>query len=145
MVEAYVCNRDVACPTCKYNLRDLTSGVCPECGETPVLRLQAEHPQVGILVLGLLPLTMGLGFFGIAGVTFVVLSMYFGDWAPGFYWVAPLIIAGVCGLATRLWIARWTRVRRWRLGRRIALLLPLWLGLFVLVTAYLYIAIVVAW
>lgn len=145
MVETFVRDRDVACPTCKYNLRDLTSGVCPECGETPVLRLQAEKPQVGLLVFGLLPMAMGLGFFGIAGVIFILLSLYFGDWAPGFYWIAPLIIASVCGLGTRLWVARWTRVRRWGTGKRVALLVPLWLGLFAMVAAYLYIAIAINW
>ena len=29
---AYVAGRDVGCPACEYNLRDLRSDVCPECG-----------------------------------------------------------------------------------------------------------------
>ncbi|MEZ6318559.1 MAG: hypothetical protein R3B49_07385 [Phycisphaerales bacterium] len=29
---AYLADRDVACPKCRYNLRGVTGGVCPECG-----------------------------------------------------------------------------------------------------------------
>ena len=29
---AYVAGRDVGCPGCEYNLRDLKTGICPECG-----------------------------------------------------------------------------------------------------------------
>ncbi len=31
---AYVAGRDVGCPACEYNLRDLRTDVCPECGAT---------------------------------------------------------------------------------------------------------------
>lgn len=32
MLRMYLAGRDRECPMCRYNVRDLTSGVCPECG-----------------------------------------------------------------------------------------------------------------
>ncbi|MEO1535250.1 MAG: hypothetical protein AAFS11_06800 [Planctomycetota bacterium] len=32
-LRAYLADRDVPCPGCKYNLRDATTADCPECGE----------------------------------------------------------------------------------------------------------------
>jgi hypothetical protein len=39
---AYLADRDVLCPVCRYNLRNLTSPICPECGET--LALSVSKP-----------------------------------------------------------------------------------------------------
>lgn len=35
----YLANRDVPCPSCGYNLRNLAASNCPECGEPLELRL----------------------------------------------------------------------------------------------------------
>jgi hypothetical protein len=35
---AFCAGRDVACPSCGYNLRDSVDGVCSECGRALVLR-----------------------------------------------------------------------------------------------------------
>ncbi len=40
-VRRFVAGRDVPCPKCDYNLRDLERGECPECG----LRLTVESLQ----------------------------------------------------------------------------------------------------
>ncbi len=34
MLEAYLAERDVPCPSCAYNLRGVRTGKCPECGRT---------------------------------------------------------------------------------------------------------------
>ena len=31
-IREYIADRDVPCPTCRYNLRGVVSGLCPECG-----------------------------------------------------------------------------------------------------------------
>ncbi len=137
MVEAFVRGQDVLCPTCKYNLRDLTSGVCPECGETPLLRLQAEKPRVGLLVMGLLPLAMTLGFFSIVTVsTFAILLWQgFRYWEPEFF-VSP-VLGVVFAMFTFAWVRRWTRVRRWPQGHRIAMVSGCWLAMGVGTAAFL--------
>ena len=79
-VVAFLRGRDVPCPGCKYNLRDLESAVCPECGEALTVGLQAERPRLAGLVLGLLPIAMTLGFFGIYTVLVVAFSVWWSHW-----------------------------------------------------------------
>jgi rubrerythrin len=33
LLAVYLAGRDTACTSCNYNLRNVTSGACPECGE----------------------------------------------------------------------------------------------------------------
>jgi hypothetical protein len=40
----YLRDRDEACPVCLYNLRDLQTDRCPECGMFLVLRVVAVEP-----------------------------------------------------------------------------------------------------
>jgi predicted RNA-binding Zn-ribbon protein involved in translation (DUF1610 family) len=136
-VEAFVRNRDVACPTCKYNLRDLTSGVCPECGETLVLRLQAEQPRTAVLVMGLLPLAMALGFFTIVTIFVWGISLWegFGFLGPEFF--VPPVLAVVFGMFTLAWVRRWAQVRRWPRGGRVAMVSACWVAMGVGAFAFL--------
>lgn len=53
-LEVYLAARDVPCPHCHYNLRDLSTNRCPECGfelTIPALRLAAEHRRTRPLLL----------------------------------------------------------------------------------------------
>lgn len=38
LIRAYLAGRDVACPACSYNLRDLREARCPECGCTLAIK-----------------------------------------------------------------------------------------------------------
>ncbi|MCH8805304.1 MAG: hypothetical protein IH986_04375 [Planctomycetes bacterium] len=63
--------RDVPCPVCRYNLRNLTSSVCPECGHRLTLRVGSVDPPFGALLLLLTPMLMTAGvalFFGVARI-----------------------------------------------------------------------------
>jgi hypothetical protein len=54
----FLCERDVPCPSCDYNLRGLTTGICPECGNTLRLGVSLAEPYVKAwiaLVVALLP------------------------------------------------------------------------------------------
>lgn len=53
LLNQYLTGRDAACPNCRYNLRDLANGHCPECGEAITLHLQTSGPfaRRGTLVL----------------------------------------------------------------------------------------------
>ncbi len=64
----FLAGRDVACPACGYNLRDLTAPTCPECGEALVLQVGRESRRFGLLIATLVPCM----FSGIAGLFLLV-------------------------------------------------------------------------
>lgn len=39
LLARYLAHRDVPCPVCKYNLRDVKTAACPECGDPLVLKI----------------------------------------------------------------------------------------------------------
>jgi hypothetical protein len=66
MLLAFVATRDVRCPACGYNLRQLHSNTCPECGNA--LRLSVGlvdsvgRAWITALVAALIPAGCGLPF-----------------------------------------------------------------------------------
>ena len=57
--------RDVACPICAYNLRDLKAVYCPECGGRLRLHVGSDNMKLGAWFLGVLGLSLALGFDGV--------------------------------------------------------------------------------
>ena len=51
----FVADRHVPCPRCAYDLRNLTTPQCPECGERLALRVGMATPRFGLLVLAMAP------------------------------------------------------------------------------------------
>jgi hypothetical protein len=62
----FLADRDILCPICKYNLRQLQSTKCPECGSELKLSVGAVDVRMGLWVSALLaaaaPATFGLLF-----------------------------------------------------------------------------------
>ncbi len=54
--------RDINCPTCQYNLRNLTSDSCPECGEVIELRIGGTSGMRTWALVGVIGTALGLGF-----------------------------------------------------------------------------------
>jgi hypothetical protein len=54
-VVAFVKGRSVPCPRCAYDLRDIQTARCPECGEPLVLKIGSPRPRFGWLVLAMVP------------------------------------------------------------------------------------------
>ncbi|MHC4272100.1 MAG: hypothetical protein ACYTGE_05675 [Planctomycetota bacterium] len=52
---AYVHGRDVPCPLCGYNLRDLTQARCPECRQDLALTVGVTRLQFGWLIVTIVP------------------------------------------------------------------------------------------
>ena len=52
---AYVRDRDVTCPQCGYNLRNLSSPVCPECRQDLKLTVGVEKVRYEWLIAILIP------------------------------------------------------------------------------------------
>ena len=59
---AYLRDRDVECPICQYNLRNLQTDRCPECGEHLTIQLAPAEAKQKLLIVGLVGLASGLGF-----------------------------------------------------------------------------------
>ena len=52
---AFLRGRDVPCPSCRYNLRDLTRAECPECRQALVLGVGLRDPRIGWFLATLAP------------------------------------------------------------------------------------------
>jgi hypothetical protein len=74
LLQAYLADQDVPCPGCGYNLRGLTSGVCPECRHQLLLRVDLAEPAIGALIAALAPLLIMAGASALLVVFVVVIS-----------------------------------------------------------------------
>lgn len=65
LLKSFLLERDALCPVCNYNLRNLASGTCPECGQRVALRVGTPDLRLGVFVWALAPLLMmpGIGCF----------------------------------------------------------------------------------
>jgi hypothetical protein len=54
-VLAFLKGRSIPCPRCGYDLRDIQSAKCPECGEPLVLKIGSPRARFGWLVLAMAP------------------------------------------------------------------------------------------
>jgi hypothetical protein len=69
----FVRERDVRCPRCDYNLRNLTQPVCPECREQLHLSVGLTRPKFGWLIAALAPgIFSGIAAIFVTGVLIVV-------------------------------------------------------------------------
>lgn len=56
LIAAYLAGRDVACPTCRYSLRDCPEPICPECGSRIALTVENTAHRTRPYVVGLVSL-----------------------------------------------------------------------------------------
>jgi hypothetical protein len=120
---AYLSGRDVSCPLCGYNLRDLTRPVCPECRHELVLSVGVSELRFGWLLVTVAPSM----FSGIAAtlllVPMIMVPVAGGEPAPwpfvateAFGWLsaaAGLLLAG----RRHAFLRQSTAVqRRWAVG-----------------------------
>ncbi len=74
-------DRDVSCPLCGYNLRNLSVVTCPECRETLALQVGFLKPRFGWLLATVIP-----GFFSGISAAFLMLplvgSLFFSPGSP---------------------------------------------------------------
>lgn len=66
---AYLRDRDVPCPRCDYNLRNLTTTHCPECREELHLQVGVQRVQLHALIAFLIP---GMGSGVMLGIMIVM-------------------------------------------------------------------------
>ncbi len=75
---AFLKDRDVYCPLCEYNLRDLPAPVCPECGKTIELAVKARDVDLRPWAIMTAALSMAAG----VGVLFVYMVIRQGMPSP---------------------------------------------------------------
>lgn len=106
---AYLHERDVPCPACGYNLRNLTSARCPECGRELRLGVKLRHPRMGAWVTLLIALAMSNGVAFLLGV--IILERRFPSsrmWnIPLYYFVSAIPLTGIALMYRR----RFLRIR----------------------------------
>ena len=114
LLRQFLHGRDVECPGCQYNLRDLPGQRCPECGQDIVLHLQLAEPRQGALLTGLVGLSAGAGLNGLLLIYFAIMVLLIQRPAGGmdyFFWF-NLVGLAVQGAAMWIWLRFWRRIRR---------------------------------
>jgi len=121
----YLADRDVSCPACGYNLRDLTRARCPECDQELALRVGLVESGLAGFIAGLIGLAAGAGFSGLL-LLFFTIHIFLGHFTPG--WFLWFTGAGVLleGGLLALWVACGRRIRRLGRGSRLLLVLGCW-------------------
>jgi hypothetical protein len=121
LLQMYLVDRDVPCPSCGYNLRNLAGEVCPECGEGIALRVNVLEPRQAAPLAGLVTLSAGAGLNGLL-LIYVIIQMMRRRGPPGL-WLNRFVVVNLAGLfvlgvCVWLWLKFWPRIRRLDARRR---------------------------
>jgi hypothetical protein len=110
----YLTAHDVACPSCTYNLRGLTTPRCPECGHELKLNVWLTEPYLRAWIV------LAMAVFGSAGVgALFSIVLVHGPWPRRLiydiaivYFIANLPIAIIVTIGRRHFM-RWPMRRQW--------------------------------
>ena len=94
---AYLANRDVPCPGCRYNLRGLREASCPECGQALTLAVNLADPATTTLLATVAGLSAGSSGGGAVILLILIIATMFGDWAPIRLWAVPVATLAIMG------------------------------------------------
>ena len=114
----WLADRDVECPSCRYNLRNLTTPRCPECGEPLQLTVSLAEPyfKAWIALMGALSGGAGVGLL-------VLISIARGEWwqqATRLHFAFFLFLAMIPAAALAAWkrhrLQRMSHQKQWLLA-----------------------------
>lgn len=127
-LRAFVALRDVPCPACGYNLRDLTGRNCPECGQELELRVGLAEPRLGLWIAGLIGLAAGAGFNALLLIYIGLVIFRHGRvrGIPGAFTVINCTGLAVMGSCLCAWLLFRSRIRRLSMRLRIGLVAAAW-------------------
>jgi len=140
-VVAFLVGRSFPCPRCAYDLRDIPTAKCPECGEPLVLKIGSPRTRFGWLVLAMAP-----GCFSGVAALFLMIPIYMTSRRPlppgqGAPW--PVVVADAFGFLSAASVGLMYRHRHrfmsWRARRQGAFAGAVW-GIHVLVFVLLVLA-----
>ncbi|MBX3358057.1 MAG: hypothetical protein KF745_06490 [Phycisphaeraceae bacterium] len=124
-VLAFLSGRSAPCPRCAYDLRDIRTAMCPECGEPLVLTIGSPRAHFGWLVLAMAP-----GCFSGVTAVFVMIPIAVATLQnfPGPPW--PIVAADAFGFlsAGSVWLMYRHRHRfmSWAARRQTAFAAAVW-------------------
>jgi hypothetical protein len=140
-VVAFLAGRSVPCPRCAYDLRDIRSATCPECGEPLVLKIGSPRTRFGWLVLAMAP-----GCFSGVAALFVMIPIVVSLWrsnSPLDNVPWPIVVADAFGFLSAgsviLMYRHRHRVMAWRPRRQALFAGGVW-GVHVLMLALVLLA-----
>lgn len=111
----FLAERDAHCPQCGYNLRALTSDVCPECGDRIVIRVAMAEPKQAAAITGLIGLSAAAGLNGLLiiywAVVVLVLRPGMGGEMVSFLVFNSIGLVVLGGLIFG-WLKSWRRIIR---------------------------------
>lgn len=144
-VIAFLKGRSAPCPRCAYDLRDIQTARCPECGEPLILKVGSPKSHFGWLVVAMAP-----GCFSGVAALFVMIPVgltFLGRLPPGQGAPWPVITADAFGFlsaaSVALMYAHRHRIMGWKARRQAAFAISVWtvhilaFGMFVLAMALL--------
>ncbi|MCA9306858.1 MAG: hypothetical protein KDA16_10015 [Phycisphaerales bacterium] len=111
----YLAQRDEPCPSCRYSLKGLQGSVCPECGQSLMLRVGLVEPRLAAWIFGLVGISGGFMFSLLMGIYFGLMLMeYGGDYFGGGAELVALF-GGLLVSSTELaiWLPFRRRICRW--------------------------------
>lgn len=117
-LKQFLAERDTPCPLCEYNLRGLTSDMCPECGSEVQVTVGLTEPRMGAYIAGVVGLAAGLGF-DMLMLLWVSVMLIQGRGGPRMSYILPLPLgAAVLGVSLWVWLKRRRAIRQMDAGKR---------------------------
>lgn len=80
-LRAFLADRDLPCPVCRYNLRGLASTSCPECGAQLDLRVGSIDLKLAPWLLCVLATALPTGFNGILSTIGTIGAISSASWS----------------------------------------------------------------
>ncbi len=106
MLRKFLAERDAPCPACSYNLRGLTTDLCPECNQPLTLQVALTEPKLASFVAGIVALSCGPGFCAVV-LVWSIINAGVGRGGPSDRDYVPLVSGVVFGAVTiPVWNAR---------------------------------------
>ncbi|MBK9128874.1 MAG: hypothetical protein IPM13_13900 [Phycisphaerales bacterium] len=129
-VAAFLHDRDVLCPACRYNLRNLATAACPECGRILSLHVNLDTPRFGALLATVVPMLAYTGVMGLAAGGLALAILHDPRTVmevPGHIWLLLLLVPVDTLLAGLIYRQRLGFLALHR-GARAAIALASWAG-----------------
>ena len=128
LLDEFLAERDVPCPACGYNLRQLTASRCPECGEELRLQIACAEPKMVAGIAGVIGLAAGAGLNGLLVIFILIRTVFLHDGGPDEtrFWVVILSGFLVEGSALLLFLKFWKKIRQLDSGPKSLVVIGCW-------------------